>query len=163
MIRTSALGTGVGGTPPGWRRLTSPVVRRGAPAHRLPVAEHPPAAWTPRLRDQGKGLRREQRLLVAPRVVGVRVRDESEAAHHERIEPEAVAGQRYAVVPDHLAGHSLTRVSLAKRSAGTATPTAAYASNGTPMSATRTRPLRSKRPGLGRPSVMVTLARIQGA
>ena len=45
----------------------------GTTPHRLSVAEHPPAARPPRLRDQGERLRRQQRLLVAPGVVGVGV------------------------------------------------------------------------------------------
>ena len=58
-----------------------------AAAERLSVAKHPPAAWPSRLRDQGQGLRGEQRFLVPARVVGMGVRDEREAAHDQRVEP----------------------------------------------------------------------------
>jgi hypothetical protein len=90
--------------------------RRAAP-HRFVVAEHPPAAWTPRLGDERKCLRREQRLLVAAGVVRVRVRDEGERSDHQGIEPHAMAGDRNPSVPDDLGTHvNRTVSSSAKRS-----------------------------------------------
>ena len=133
-----------------------------APPHRFTEAEHPPSARSPGVGDQRQRLRRQQRLLVTPGMVGMSVRDEGEAAHDQRVEPKPMPGQRHAVIPDHLACHSGIRSPLANKSAGTSTPIAAYASLGTPMSATRTRPASFKSPGLGSPRVMVTFASTVG-
>src|SRR5262249_23575334 len=92
----------------------------------------------------------QQRLAMPSGVVGVRVRDEGERAHDERIEPEPLAGQRDAAVPDDMA---CQRCAL--------TPTRARASFGMPMSATVTSPARRGPSAFNKPafgSVNVTVA-----
>src|SRR5207249_2523619 len=125
-------------------------------AHRLVVAEHSPAARPARLVNERKRLRRQQRLSVAPRVVGVRVRDERERPHDQGVKPEPVARQRDAAIPDDVARHE-----------GALTPIAARASWGMPMSAIEmlpdTRgPSAVSSPALGSVKVTVTSARTQG-
>src|SRR5258708_22753890 len=126
----------------------------GPPAHGLAVTEHPPAARAPGLRDQRQRLRGREGLVVAPRVVGVRVGDEGEAAHHQWVEPQTVPGQRDSMVPGDLCRHSSMSSPLAKSPGGTWMPSAAYASSGTPMSATTTRPASFDSPTFGRPRVI---------
>ena len=96
-----------------------------AAPHRLAEAQHSPAARPSCFWDEREGLRRQQRLFVAARVVGMRVRDEGEAAHDQGVKPKAVARQRDPAIPDDLSRQSRTSSPFANRSAGTATPTAA--------------------------------------
>ena len=137
--------------------------RAVAAAQGLAESQHPPATRSAFGRNQGEGLGCEQRLLVPAGVIGVGVRYEREVADDERVEPEAVARQRDAVVPDDLAGHRRTTSPRANRSGGTTTPAPMYASRGTPMSATTTRPGRADKPGFGSPKAIVTSALTVGA
>ena len=99
-------------------------------SHRLAIAEHPPAARPSRFRYEGQGLRCEQRLLVAARVVRMSMRNERKSADHQRIQPQSMAGNRDAAVPHNLGVHfpavtSRKRSCSAKRPGGTSIPTAA--------------------------------------